>query len=50
MTESSVRQDLAMDNHAATSYLAQYIGKTLRIYTNDNRIFTGQVKCTDRVS
>src|SRR5215469_8928550 len=31
-------------------FLSQYLGKTLRIHTSDNRIFVGQMKCTDRVS
>ena len=34
----------------ATQVLSDYVGKTLRVHTNDNRIFVGQMKCTDRVS
>ncbi|OCK78482.1 hypothetical protein K432DRAFT_301857 [Lepidopterella palustris CBS 459.81] len=37
-----------MDNAQATSYLSHFIGKTLRIYTTDSRIFAGQMKCTDK--
>ncbi|KAH7134963.1 hypothetical protein B0J11DRAFT_517250 [Dendryphion nanum] len=37
-----------MDKAAATSYLAQFIGKQLRIHTTDARIFGGQMKCTDK--
>ncbi|OCL11919.1 hypothetical protein AOQ84DRAFT_286245 [Glonium stellatum] len=37
-----------MDNQEATSYLTQFVGKTLRIYSTDGRIFVGQMKCTDR--
>jgi small nuclear ribonucleoprotein (snRNP)-like protein len=31
-----------------SSLLSQYLGKTLRIHTNDKRVFVGQMKCTDR--
>lgn len=34
----------------ANKILIEYIGKTLRVHTDDNRIFVGQMKCTDRVS
>ncbi|ORY19180.1 hypothetical protein BCR34DRAFT_472230 [Clohesyomyces aquaticus] len=37
-----------MDNSEATFYLSQFIGKNLRIHTTDNRIFGGQMKCTDK--
>lgn len=37
-----------MDNSEASFYLAQFIGKNLRIHTSDNRIFGGQMKCTDK--
>ncbi|KAF2203955.1 hypothetical protein GQ43DRAFT_388975 [Delitschia confertaspora ATCC 74209] len=37
-----------MDNAEATAYLTQFIGKNLRIHTTDNRIFGGQMKCTDK--
>ncbi|PSN74349.1 hypothetical protein BS50DRAFT_480937 [Corynespora cassiicola Philippines] len=37
-----------MDNSEASFYLAQFIGKKLRIHTSDNRIFGGQMKCTDK--
>ncbi|KIW07477.1 uncharacterized protein PV09_01444 [Verruconis gallopava] len=32
----------------ATSLLSEYLGKTLRVHTDDKRIFVGQMKCTDR--
>jgi len=28
-------------------FLEQYLGKVLRIHTNDKRIFVGEMKCTD---
>ncbi|KAF2191796.1 hypothetical protein K469DRAFT_555757 [Zopfia rhizophila CBS 207.26] len=37
-----------MDNAEASFYLSQFIGKNLRIHTSDNRIFGGQMKCTDK--
>jgi small nuclear ribonucleoprotein (snRNP)-like protein len=33
----------------ATKLLSEYIGKTLRVHTDDKRVFVGQMKCTDRV-
>ncbi|KAF2840495.1 hypothetical protein M501DRAFT_931876 [Patellaria atrata CBS 101060] len=36
-----------MDNAEATTYLSQYLGKSLRIHILDGRIFVGQMKCTD---
>jgi hypothetical protein len=33
----------------ATQLLSEYIGKTLRVHTDDKRVFVGQMKCTDRV-
>jgi small nuclear ribonucleoprotein (snRNP)-like protein len=32
----------------ATSLLSQYLGRTLRVHTDDKRVFVGQMKCTDR--
>jgi small nuclear ribonucleoprotein (snRNP)-like protein len=32
----------------AKSILSQYLGRTLRIHTDDKRVFVGQMKCTDR--
>jgi small nuclear ribonucleoprotein (snRNP)-like protein len=32
----------------AISLLSQYLGRTLRVHTNDKRVFVGQMKCTDR--
>ncbi|KAF1990258.1 hypothetical protein K402DRAFT_417719 [Aulographum hederae CBS 113979] len=32
----------------ATAFLSQYLGKTLRVHTNDTRIFVGHMKCTDK--
>jgi len=32
----------------ATSVLSRYLGRTLRVHTNDKRVFVGQMKCTDR--
>ncbi|KAJ9643919.1 hypothetical protein H2201_006551 [Coniosporium apollinis] len=37
-----------MSNERAVAYLTQLIGKTLRITVTDNRMFEGQMKCTDR--
>ncbi|KAF2021426.1 hypothetical protein BU24DRAFT_417085 [Aaosphaeria arxii CBS 175.79] len=37
-----------MDKTEASVYLSQFIGKNLRIHTSDNRIFGGQMKCTDK--
>ncbi|KAF1962502.1 hypothetical protein CC80DRAFT_487946 [Byssothecium circinans] len=37
-----------MENDEATSYLTQFIGKSLRIHTSDGRVFGGQFKCTDK--
>lgn len=39
-----------MDNTEASVYLSQFIGKNLRIHTTDDRVFGGQMKCTDKVS
>ena len=39
-----------MDTVQATSWLSQFIGKTLRIHASDGRVFGGQMKCTDKVS
>jgi small nuclear ribonucleoprotein (snRNP)-like protein len=39
-----------MDNAQASFWLSQFIGKNLRIHTSDNRVFGGQMKCTDKVS
>jgi small nuclear ribonucleoprotein (snRNP)-like protein len=38
-----------MDNTEASVYLSQFIGKNLRIHTTDDRVFGGQMKCTDKV-
>lgn len=38
-----------MDNEQATFWLGQFIGKNLRIYASDGRVFGGQMKCTDKV-
>jgi len=35
-------------NASASAYLASLLNRTLRIHTNDARIFVGQMKCTDR--
>jgi small nuclear ribonucleoprotein (snRNP)-like protein len=32
----------------ASSLLSQYLGRTLRVHTDDKRVFVGQMKCTDR--
>ncbi|KAF2113861.1 hypothetical protein BDV96DRAFT_118578 [Lophiotrema nucula] len=37
-----------MDNIEANTYLSQFIGKNLRIHTSDDRVFGGQMKCTDK--
>ncbi|KAF1918676.1 hypothetical protein BDU57DRAFT_442367 [Ampelomyces quisqualis] len=37
-----------MDNDAATLWLSQFIGKSLRIHASDGRVFGGQMKCTDK--
>ncbi|KAI9690598.1 MAG: hypothetical protein M1820_009993 [Bogoriella megaspora] len=37
-----------MDNKAAIEYLSSLLNKTLHVHTNDNRIFVGQFKCTDK--
>lgn len=31
------------------AFLEKYLGKTLRVETDDERLFSGQFKCTDRV-
>jgi small nuclear ribonucleoprotein (snRNP)-like protein len=38
-----------MDPDAATFWLSQFIGKTLRIHASDGRVFAGTMKCTDKV-
>lgn len=38
----------SMDNAQATFWLSQFIGKNLRIHTTDERVFGGQMKCTDK--
>jgi hypothetical protein len=40
---------LTMENAEATAWLSQFIGKNLRIHTSDDRVFGGQMKCTDKV-
>jgi small nuclear ribonucleoprotein (snRNP)-like protein len=39
-----------MDNPKATEYLEALLNKKLRVYTNDSRMFLGDLKCTDNVS
>ena len=38
-----------MDNDQATEYLGSMLGKQLRIYTADTRMFVGDFRCTDNV-
>lgn len=45
-----VTKDRKMNNHEATFWLSQFIGKNLRIHASDGRVFGGQMKCTDKVS
>lgn len=47
-SETKSKSDV-MDNAQASFWLSQFIGKNLRIHTSDNRIFGGQMKCTDKV-
>ncbi|KAF2727844.1 hypothetical protein EJ04DRAFT_127660 [Polyplosphaeria fusca] len=37
-----------MENAEATAWLSQFVGKNLRIHTSDERVFGGQMKCTDK--
>jgi small nuclear ribonucleoprotein (snRNP)-like protein len=37
-----------MSNAQASFWLSQFIGRNLRIHTSDNRVFGGQMKCTDK--
>ena len=46
---SELRTRAKMDNEQATFWLSQFIGKNLRIYASDGRVFGGQMKCTDKV-
>jgi hypothetical protein len=46
---SERRTSTKMDNEQATFWLSQFIGKNLRIYASDGRVFGGQMKCTDKV-
>jgi small nuclear ribonucleoprotein (snRNP)-like protein len=32
----------------ARALLSHYLGKSLRVHTTDQRVFVGQMKCTDR--
>lgn len=36
-----------MEHDEATEYLSSMLGKQLRIYTTDTRMFVGDFKCTD---
>lgn len=38
-----------MEHDEATEYLSSMLGKQLRIYTTDTRMFVGDFKCTDNV-
>lgn len=38
-----------MDNGEATGCLGSMLGRQLRIYTTDTRMFVGEFKCTDNV-
>lgn len=38
-----------MDNDQAIEYLGSMLGKQLRIYTTDTRMFMGEFRCTDNV-
>lgn len=40
---------LTMSNAEATAFLTSLLNKTLRVHTNDSRMFVGQMKCTDKV-
>jgi N-alpha-acetyltransferase 38, NatC auxiliary subunit len=40
----------SMSNEDATQWLGQLINKNLRIHTSDNRVFVGQMRCTDKVA
>jgi small nuclear ribonucleoprotein (snRNP)-like protein len=44
------KRDAKMNNDDATFWLAQFIGKNLRVHASDGRVFGGQMKCTDKVS
>ncbi|KAF2140838.1 uncharacterized protein K452DRAFT_229702 [Aplosporella prunicola CBS 121167] len=37
-----------MSNAQAVPYLLQFIGRNLRIHVSDQRMFIGQLKCTDK--
>lgn len=50
MASNTTSAATSADVEEATKILSQYVGKTLRVHTDDNRIFVGQMKCTDRVS
>ena len=38
-----------MDKEKAIEYLSSMLGKQLRVYTTDTRMFLGEFKCTDNV-
>jgi N-alpha-acetyltransferase 38, NatC auxiliary subunit len=42
--------DESMTTDKARAYIMSIMGKTVRIHTSDNRIFVGDLKCTDNVS
>lgn len=44
------KKDQKMDRIEADRWLSQFVGKNLRVYAEDGRIFGGQMKCTDKVS
>ncbi|KAF2845282.1 hypothetical protein T440DRAFT_472784 [Plenodomus tracheiphilus IPT5] len=37
-----------MDAPQSAVWLSQFIGKNLRIYASDGRVFAGHMKCTDK--
>ncbi|KAI9816063.1 MAG: hypothetical protein M1827_002055 [Pycnora praestabilis] len=37
-----------MENHRAANYIQSFLGKQLRISTTDTRVFSGEMKCTDK--
>lgn len=36
-----------MDEEAAKAYIQPLIGRQFKIYTTDDRVFAGELKCTD---
>ena len=47
--DQSTAQGLSKSRQDASDFFASYLGKELRVYATDGRIFVGQFQCTDNV-